>query len=547
MKVKKIEGLIVDPELETISPGRILFTDKIEEIKNLEKAPPVYIIPGFIDAHIHIESSMLIPSRFAKLVVPRGTVAVVSDPHEIANVLGIEGIKFMIKDAKSVPMKFYWTAPSCVPATVFETAGAIIGEKEIEELLSMKEIVALGEMMNFPGVINGDEKVMKKIEIAKKFGKPVDGHAPGLMGEDVKKYFGAGISTDHECVNLKEAIEKAEFGVKVMVREGSSAKNLEALWRVSERFEVFLVSDDIHPDDLLKGHLDLLLNKAISAGMNFFKALRAVTSNPSKHYSLPTGRLREGMSADFLLSKSIEKIEAEEVYIDGKIVARKGKALFKTLPVKPVNKFKVKKFKKEDFVLKDGGEEVSVRVISAKDGSLITEEVIEKLKVKDGIIKADPDKDVLKISVLDRYGMGRIANGFIKGFGLKNGAIGSSVAHDSHNIVVVGVDEDSIYSAVKEIVKMKGGLVAVKGKKVVKIPLKIAGLMSDEDGKKLSKMVDRLNSFVKEELGCTLKNPFGTLSFMALLVIPEIKMSDMGLFDGKNFRFTEVIYEKGRD
>jgi len=543
MRVKRIEGLIVNPELETISPGRIFFTDKIEEIKTLERAPSLYILPGFIDAHIHIESSMLIPSRFAKLVVPRGTVAVVSDPHEIANVLGIEGIKFMIKDAKSVPMKFFWTAPSCVPATEFETAGAKIGEKEIKELLSMDEVVALGEMMNFPGVINRNEEVMKKIEIARKTGKPVDGHAPGLLGEDIKRYFGAGISTDHECVSLKEAIEKAEFGVKIMVREGSSAKNLESLWRVSERFEVFLVSDDIHPDDLLKGHLDLLLNKAISTGMNFFKALRAVTSNPSKHYSLPTGRLKEGMGADFVLSRSIEKIEAEEVYINGRIVARKGKALFKTMPVKPVNKFKVKKFKKEDFLVRDGGEEVSVRVISAKDGSLVTEEVIEKLKVKDGTVTADPEKDVIKIAVLDRYGMRRIANGFIKGFGLKNGAIGSSIAHDSHNIVVVGVDEDSIYSAAKEIVKMKGGLVAVKGKKVMKIPLKIAGLMSDEDGKKLSKMLEKLNSFVKKELGCILKNPFGTLSFMALLVIPEIKMSDMGLFDGRNFRFVDVIYE----
>ena len=547
MKVKAIEGLVVDPELETISPARIFFTDKIEEIKSVEKAPPVYILPGFIDAHIHIESSMLIPSAFARLVVPRGTVAVVSDPHEIANVLGVEGIKFMIKDGKRVPMRFYWTAPSCVPATEFETAGAKIGEKEIEELLLMKEIVALGEMMNFPGVINRNEEVMRKIEVAKKQGKPIDGHAPGLMGEGVKRYFGAGISTDHECVSLKEAIEKAEFGVRVMVREGSSAKNFESLWRVSERFEVFLVSDDIHPDDLLKGHLDLLLNKAISTGMNFFKALRAVTSNPSKHYSLPTGRLREGMKADFVLTRSIEKIEAVEVYIDGRIVARKGKALFKTLPIKPINKFIVKKFKKEDFVVKNDGEEVSVRVISAKDGSLLTEEVIEKLKVKDGIVQADSEKDVLKIAVLDRYGMGRIANGFIKGFGLKNGAIGSSVAHDSHNILVVGVDEDSIYSAAKEIVKMKGGLVAVKGKKVVKIPLKIAGLMSDEDGKKLSKKLEKLNSFVKEELGCTLKNPFGTLSFMALLVIPEIKMSDMGLFDGRNFSFTEVIYEKGRN
>lgn len=544
MKVRSIEGLLVEPELETITPARIFFSDRIEEIKSLEKAPAIYILPGFIDAHIHIESSMLTPSNFAKIVVPRGTVAVIADPHEIANVLGINGIKFVIEDAKKAPMRFYWTAPSCVPATKFETSGATLGKREIEKLLSMDEVVALGEMMNFPGVINGTEEVMEKIKIAKKIGKAIDGHAPGIMGKDIKKYFGAGISTDHECTSLKEAIEKAEYGVSIMVREGSSAKNLKALWRVSERFEVFLVSDDIHPNDLLRGHLDVLLNEAIARGMNFFKALRAVTSNPSKHYSLPTGRIREGMKADFVLSKSIKKIEVLEVYIDGKIVGKNGRALFKIPQIKSINKFKVKKLKEEDFEIRTGGNEVTVRVISARDGSLVTEELIETLRVDCGRVLADRNKDILKIAVVDRYGMGRVANGFIKGFGLKEGAIGSSIAHDSHNIVAVGVDEKSILSGIKEIVKMKGGLVAVKGKKVVKIPLKIAGLISDEDGVKLSRMLEKVNLFVKEELGCNLKNPFGTLSFMALLVIPEIKISDMGLFDGRSFKFIEPIIKK---
>lgn len=542
MKVRSIEGMVVDPELESIFPARIYFSDVIEEIKRLSGTKGHYILPGFIDAHVHIESSMLLPSRFAKVAVPHGTVAVVSDPHEIANVLGVKGIKYLIRDAEGVPLRFYFTAPSCVPATEFETSGASLGEREIEELLSMEKIVALGEMMNFPGVLNRIPEVMRKIEIARKMGKPVDGHAPGLMGEDIKKYFGAGITTDHECLSLAEAIEKAEEGVNIMVREGSSAKNLEALWRVSERFEVFLVTDDIGPEDLLEGHLDSLLNRALSLGMNFFKALRAVTANPSKHYNLPTGRMKEGMKADFILMDGMERISVKEVYIDGKRVARNGKALFKLPPARPINRFMVKGLKKEDFIVQARGkDEVSVRVISAQDGSLFTEESVVTLKVMDGKVLSSPAEDILKIAVVERYGKGNIANGYIKGFGLKAGAIASSIAHDSHNILAVGVDEDSILAAVKEIVRMKGGLCAVKGKKVLTLPLKIAGLLSEEDGKRVAMKLKKLTSFVKEELGCRLSNPFGTLSFMALLVIPELKMSDRGLFDGRRFQFTEVI------
>jgi adenine deaminase len=495
------------------------------------------ILPGFIDAHIHIESSMLTPARFAEAAVPHGTTAVVADPHEIANVLGLEGINYMVKDASTVPLKVFLTAPSCVPSTIFETSGAIISTEEIKNLLKADNVVALGEMMNFPGVIRDDPEVMGKLDAAIRMGKPIDGHAPLLSGSDLCKYIISGISTDHECSKADEAIEKRRLGMKLMLREGSSAKNLKDLALIGGDF---IVSDDKHPEDLLNGHVDEMLKKAIEYGIEPIKAIKMVTMNPANHYNLNTGNIVPGKAADLILIDSIDDLNVEEVIINGKLAAKNGKPLFDVRPCNIPNTFKLNFKKPSDFDVSVEGSVKTVRVIEVFDDQLITNETSSVLDVIDGNLNTNLSSDILKVAVVERYGHERVSNAFVKGFGFKDGAIASSVSHDSHNIIAVGANSNDMAKAVNTILRSKGGLVAVSKDKVYALELPIAGLMSTKSSTDVSNDLKILHHAV-ENMGSKLRSPFMLLSFMGLLVIPKLKISDMGLFDVEKFNFVDLI------
>ena len=519
----------------TVENGKISSIFKISD-KEVEGAP--YIMPGFVDAHVHVESSLLIPSEFARMAVVHGTVATISDPHEIANVCGMEGVEFMIENGKTVPFKFHFGAPSCVPATIFETAGDELNSEDVDKLLQMPEIFYLSEMMNFPGVLNGDAEVLKKIASSHKYNKPVDGHAPGLRGLDAKKYIDAGISTDHECFTEDEAADKLKYGMKILIREGSAAKNFEALVNlINDNYkEMMFCSDDKHPDSLLAGHINSLCARAVAKGISLFKILNVACINPVLHYKMNVGLLRKGDSADFIMVENLKDFKVLKTFIDGNIVASNGKTHIESTTCIPINKFDRTPTKTEDFIVKYKGN--NINVIGALDGQLITENIIYTPKVIDGNIVSNVEDDVLKIAVVNRYSNAPVAISFIKNFGLKSGALASSVAHDSHNIVVVGVTDDEICKAVNLVIKNKGGLVAV-GSKEIELPLPVAGLMSDKDGYEIAASYTTLDNFVKQELGSTLAAPFMTLSFMALLVIPHLKLSDKGLFDGDTFSFID--------
>jgi|KBSMisStaDraftv2_1062788.scaffolds.fasta_scaffold38460_2 adenine deaminase len=544
-----ISGNLVDVHQKKIYPAEIKVENgKIVSItSNFKLQTSNYILPGFIDAHVHIESSMLVPSEFAKLAVVHGTVATVSDPHEIANVCGMEGVEFMIESGKTVPFKFNFGAPSCVPATIFETAGATLDSTDVEKLLKREEIKYLSEMMNFPGVLNEDEEVMKKIAAAHRLLKPVDGHAPGLRGEQAKQYIAAGITTDHECFTKEEALDKLQNGMKILIREGSAAKNFEALIDLLNDYpnQMMFCSDDKHPDSLVLGHINQLCERAVAKGINLFKVLSAACINPVLHYKLDVGLLKEGDPADFIVVKDLEKFEVVKTYINGELVAEEGKSKIESGKPKVINNFSCSKKKVEDFqyLLNKYGEEENieqVNVIEALDGQLITNKLIKNLKdvfVKKGFIESNPENDILKIVVVNRYTDSPIAKAFIKNFGLKKGAIASSVAHDSHNIVAVGVDDENICKAVNLVIEQQGGVSAVDNEKEMVLALPIAGLMSNDDGYKVAEAYTAIDKMVKEELGSTLTAPFMTLSFMALLVIPHLKLSDQGLFDGDSFSF----------
>ncbi len=533
-----IRGNLVDVFTESIYPAEIKIKDElIECVKPVDDKFDHYILPGFIDAHIHIESSMITPSRFAETVVPHGTTSVVSDPHEIANVAGIEGIKYMIKDSENVPLRFFFTAPSCVPATSFETSGAIINAQEIDMLLQEDEIVALGEMMNFPGVIAEDEEVMAKIEAAKKNKKPVDGHAPLLTGEELCKYIAAGISTDHECTLSSEVNEKRRLGMKVMLRQGSSARNLEDLIHAGGDF---IVSDDKHPDDLLNGHVDLMIKEAVDYGLDLMEALKMVTINPAAHYKLNNGLIAPGKDADMVIVDDLENLNVREVIISGKSVARQGKALFKPDPLLLQSTFKLNPKKPHHFEISSENGDELVRVIDVIEGQLLTEELEASLKVDYGFIHPRVEDDILKISVMERYGHDRMKNAFVHGFGIEEGAIASSVAHDSHNIIVVGTDSKYMAQAVNELVVNAGGLVAIRKDGIHSLKLPIGGLMSTDTAGEVAIKLEKLHS-VLQDMGCKLDSPFMTMSFLALLVIPKLKISDMGLFDLEKFRFVDVV------
>lgn len=536
----QIQGQIVDIANRRIYSGEVTVAHgKITSITEKQHDNKTHILPGFIDAHIHIESSMLVPSEFAKLAVLHGTVATISDPHEIANVLGTIGVYYMIENSKKVPLKFHFGAPSCVPATAFETAGAVIDSNGIKELLASPDIHYLAEMMNYPGVLFDDPDVLKKIAWAKHFNKPVDGHAPGLRGEPIKKYINAGITTDHECFTYEEAAEKLSLGMKVIIREGSAAKNFEALIDLlPEHFEnMMFCSDDKHPDDLIVSHINALCARAVAKGIDVFKVLQVACINPIDHYKMNVGQLREKDAADFIVVEDLRDFKVLQTYIDGELVAENGKSLVKHVAFETPNNFNVKAKTVEDFAVLGAAEKI--RVIEALEGQLITNEIHLKPLIRDGKIVSDANNDILKMAVVNRYEGTKPAIAFIKNFGLQKGAIASSVAHDCHNIVVVGTSDEEICNAVNLLIQNTGGICAVNGSEQKSLALPVAGIMSDKDGWETGKLYQEIDAMAKA-LGSRLKAPFMTLSFMALLVIPDLKLSDKGLFSGNSFSFVDL-------
>ncbi len=536
-----ISGNIVDVVNERIFKGTInIENDRIVSISEAVCESDNYLLPGLIDAHIHIESSMLVPSEFARLASVHGTVATVSDPHEIANVLGLEGVNFMIENGNSVPFKFYFGAPSCVPATSFESSGAVIGIKDIEELLQRKEIKYLSEMMNFPGVIHNDTVVRGKLNFAKQHNKPIDGHAPGLKGTDLTTYINAGITTDHECFTIEEALEKIGHGMHIQIREGSAAKNFEALIPLLKLYpdKIMLCSDDKHPDDLAEGHINLLVKRGIQLGYDPIAILKTCTFNPVKHYQLDVGLLQKGDPADFIVVNNLSDFNVLSVFINGEMVSQNGISHIKPILVKSPNKFSADRINENDLLVKASGDRM--KIIKAIDGQLVTEQKIVDVKSTNGYILSDPENDVIKIVVLNRYSKSKPTVGFINGFALKRGAIASTVAHDSHNIIAVGTSDDEIVKAISLLIMTKGGISLVDGEKTILLPLPVAGIMSNDDGYKVAENYKLLNNAVKN-LGSTLKSPFMTMSFMALLVIPELKISDRGLFDVNDFKITSLF------
>lgn len=525
------------PAIITIENG------KIKSIKETQEKLSTYILPGFVDAHVHIESSMLVPTEFARLATIHGTVATVSDPHEIANVCGKEGVQYMIENAKQTPFKFFFGAPSCVPATAFETAGAVLDSKDVDELLSNKNIWYLSEMMNYPGVLNDDPEVLAKIAAAKKHGKPVDGHAPMVRGEAAKKYANAGITTDHESISLEEALDKINVGIKCLIREGSAAKNFEALIDILKTHPemTMFCCDDKHPDELVLHHINDHVKRALAKGFDLFDVLRAACVNPVKHYQLPVGLLREGDDADFIVIDHPNDFNILKTFINGESVAENGKCLLPSVPIKHINNFSAHHFQPKDFELKTGQNSAQINVIEALDSQLITSKFIADAKIEKGIILTDTENDILKIAVINRYQPDvPPAVAFIKNFGLKQGALASTVAHDCHNIIAVGVDDESICLAVNRLIDTEGGISVVKSEnEIINMSLPIAGLMSDKDGYTVAKEYAALDRAAKDS-GSRLKAPFMTLSFMALLVIPSLKLSNKGLFDGERFEFLNI-------
>ena len=535
----EIKGHLIDIAGREIYPAAIVIeSGHIASVTRIAEAPQQYILPGFVDAHIHIESSMLTPYEFARMALRHGTVATISDPHEIGNVLGLEGVQYMIDNGRDAHLKFHFGAPSCVPATAFETSGATIDAADIAELMASDDIWYLAEVMNYPGVLAGDPEVMAKIKAAQDVGKPVDGHAPGLMGEDARRYIAAGISTDHECFTLPEALDKLKYGMKILIREGSAAKNFEALHPLiaSHPGELMFCSDDKHPDDLVVGHIDELVRRALGEGYDLFDVLAIACIHPVKHYQMDVGLLQPGDPADFIVVDHPESFRVQQTVIGGSIVATAEQSFLGPKEARIVNHFSTSLMEEEDFAIQGDGK--AVPVIQALDGQLITERVDLDLPSLGGIVQSDPGQDVLKIAVINRYHDAPVAIGFIQNFGLKTGAIASTVAHDSHNLIAIGVDDASICRAVNLLIENKGGLSAIDGNDELLIPLPIAGIMSDGTAEEIGKEYDEIDARVKG-MGCGLKAPYMTLSFMALLVIPKIKMSDKGLFDAEKFEFIQ--------
>jgi len=536
-----VSGQYVDIVGKQIYPATIQVEKGIiVSISPCENAPLQYLLPGFIDSHVHIESSMLIPSSFARLAVLHGTIGTISDPHEIANVCGVDGVHYMIDNGKKVPFHFFFGAPSCVPATSFETAGAIIDSDQITDLLASDDIYYLSEMMNFPGVLYQDKEVMKKIRAAHQAGKPVDGHAPGLRGEDAKKYIAAGISTDHECFTMDEALDKLGFGMKILIREGSAAKNFEALYPLldSHTNNIMLCSDDKHPDSLLEGHINQLCARAIAKGINKFNVLQAACINPVDHYKLPTGKMKLGDHANFIVVNDLISFEVITTFINGLMVAEKGKSFIAAITENSINQFDAPfisaaqlKIETKDYPNQNG----LIPVIEAIDGQLITNCIWMSPTENENCLITNTTNDVLKMVVYNRYKIAAPSIAFIKNFGFTHGAIASTVAHDSHNIIAVGVDDESIMTAINSVIQEKGGVSCVNKTETKILALPVAGLMSTADPYEVAEQYTIIDAMSKD-LGSSLGSPFMTLSFMALLVIPHLKLSDKGLFDGDQFK-----------
>lgn len=538
-----LTGRLVDVHSRRIYPANLTIREgkitAIQELSEDQVPDGPFLMPGFIDAHVHIESSLLVPSEFARLAVQHGTVGTISDPHEIANVCGLEGVNFMIDNGKQVPFHFHFGAPSCVPATCFETAGARISVEEVTSLLARPDVNYLSEMMNFPGVLQQDKEVMQKIAAAKAAGKPIDGHAPGLRAAAAQQYIDAGMSTDHECFTYEEAKDKLDRGMKILIREGSAAKNFEALIELLREHpdHIMFCSDDKHPDSLQEGHINQLCARAVAKGIPLFQVLQAACVNPVEHYSMRVGQLRVGDPADLIAVRDLKAFQVLQTYIAGELVFDKGHTQISSVVVSPINQFQPTQLRATDLSVSASHPIGKHPVIGALDGQLITEKIQETLTLQNDQWVSDTNRDILKIVVVNRYQTAPPAIAFIKNFGLKTGALASSVAHDSHNVVAVGCDDQSICNAVNAVMEAKGGLSAVDSTHTHLLPLPVAGLMSPADGFWVAEQYTQLDRFVKTELGSGLKAPFMTLSFMALLVIPHVKLSDKGLFDGDRFEF----------
>ena len=539
-----IKGNILNVFTDEIYPGEIKIEHGIiESIKEVNADFNDIIVPGFIDAHIHIESSMLTPSRFAEIALRHGTTSVIADPHEIANVMGMDGIDYMIDDAKKTPLKYYFTAPSCVPATKFEKSGATISPNIIDNLLSRPEFVALGEVMDYNAVISNEKSILEKIKIAKKYHKPIDGHAPLLSGKNLQKYVKHGVITDHESTTKKEVAEKKRMGMKIMIREGSESKMLEKL--IYSNCD-FIVSDDLKPEDLINGHLDKCLRKAVDYGMDPYEAIKLVTINPAEHYNLNAGSISPGKSADLVFIDNLRDFTVKRVVINGNTIFKKQKLLFRANPRPIDTTLHVSLTKPEDFDLKaqnPAHKSATVNLINVSDNTIITKQSSAKLSIQKKTIIPSVFEDILKISVVDRYGGNTISNGFVKGFGIKNGAIASSVSHDSHNIIVVGTNSEYMSRATNHLIENKGGLAAISNQAKLDVTLPIAGLMSDKPAKVVANNSAKLNELVSN-MGCELSSPFTSLSFMALPVVPEVKMTTNGLFNVNTHQFIDIIKEE---
>ncbi|MBY0482164.1 MAG: adenine deaminase [Chitinophagaceae bacterium] len=540
-----ITGNLVDIRKKSIYEAKIEVVSgiikSITPTGNNEIPSNNFILPGFIDSHVHIESSMLIPSEFARIAVVHGTVATVSDPHEIANVCGMEGVEFMINNGRKVPFKFNFGAPSCVPATIFETAGAALNSDDVKKLLEKDEIKYLSEMMNFPGVLHKDPEVMQKLRAAHTLGKPIDGHAPGLRGDTAKAYIEAGISTDHECFTADEALDKLTNGMKIIIREGSAAKNFEALIDLLEDYPTMMMfcSDDKHPDSLVAGHINQLCARAIAKGIDLFTVLRAACVNPVLHYKLDVGLLFEGDDADFIVTDSLSEFKILKTFIKGQLVAAAGKSFIESVSEEPINQFVCEEISETDLAIPVEtypSQNGLIPVMEALDGQLITNKLWLAPTVANGNYISNTENDQLKMVVVNRYSTAPVAKCFIKNFGFKKGAIASSVAHDSHNIVAVGADDKSLMQAINLVIRERGGVSCVDGSNELVLGLPVAGLMSANDGYQVAEAYTAIDAMAKA-LGSNLQAPFMTLSFMALLVIPHLKLSDKGLFDGDNFSF----------
>lgn len=547
MKDQFLKANILDIHNRKVYFGSVSISgSKIISIENL--GDPVlsepYIVPGLIDSHVHIESSMLVPSRFAEMVIPRGTIGIVCDPHEIANVLGREGVLYMMDDAEKSPLKIFFGVPSCVPATSFETSGGIINDEDVKFLFN-RGALFLSEMMNYPGVLYDDATVKRKMDIARSLGKPIDGHAPGLVGDQLKKYITSGISTDHECSTLDEALQRIKYGMFVQIREGSAARNFAGLYPLlnSNPANVMLCTDDSHPDDIAeKGHIDKIVKMALKKGISIFDIYQAALINPVNHYKIPVGMLRPGDNADFIIVDNIRDFNVKATYIDGIPLFHDGKLNYSPRNSSVINNFIPISINRDELKVVSSLTNPSVRVIDIEEGELLTHEYIWKPALTDGQIAASIDDDIAKIVVVNRYGKSKPAVGFIRGFGISRGAFGSSIAHDSHNIVVVGCDDDSIVKVIQTLSDQKGGICCYADGGYSTLPLPVGGLMTTLDGNEVASIYANLTDFAVKKCGVKLQAPFMTLSFMSLLVIPSLKLGDKGLFNVDKFEFTNLVF-----